>query len=33
VIGVRIGLLSETGRLESQGDVRKWRFSEVRLKS
>jgi hypothetical protein len=31
VIGVRIRLLSETGRLESQGDVRKWRFSEVRL--
>jgi hypothetical protein len=31
VIGARIRLLSETGRLESQGDVRKWRFSEVRL--
>jgi Protein of unknown function len=31
VIGVRIRLLTETGRLESQGDVRKWRFSEVRL--
>ena len=31
VIGVRIRLLSETGRLESQGDVRKWGLSEVRL--
>jgi hypothetical protein len=31
VIGVRIRFLSETDRLESQGDVRKWRFSEVRL--
>ena len=31
VIGIRIRLLTETGRLESQGDVRKWRFSEVRL--
>jgi hypothetical protein len=33
MIGVRIRFLSETGRLESQGDVRKWRFSEVRLRS
>ena len=31
VIGVRIRFLSEADRLESQGDVRKWRFSEVRL--
>jgi uncharacterized protein DUF3658 len=31
VIGIRIRLLTETGRLENQGDVRYWRFSEVRL--
>ena len=33
VIAVRVRFLSETGRLDSQGDLCKWRFSEVRLKS
>ena len=33
VLGLRILDLAETDRLESQGDVRKWRHSEVRLKS
>jgi hypothetical protein len=27
----RIVALAESGRLECQGDLRKWRFSEVRL--
>jgi hypothetical protein len=32
MVGARIQELDETRRLESQGDLRKWRFSEVRLK-
>jgi hypothetical protein len=31
VLGVRILALVEAGRIESEGDVRKWRFSEIRL--
>ena len=31
IFGVRIQALAEAGRLESDGDVRVWRFSEVRL--
>jgi uncharacterized protein DUF3658 len=31
VLGVRLQALAEAGRLESQGDLRKWRYSEVRL--
>ena len=31
VLGVRIQALAEADRLESEGDLRKWRFSEVRL--
>jgi hypothetical protein len=31
-IAARIQLLAEDGPLESQGDLRKWRHSEVRLK-
>jgi Protein of unknown function len=31
VVGVRLQALAEAGRLESQGDLRKWRYSEVRL--
>ena len=31
VVGVRIQALAEADRLEGQGDLRKWRFSEVRL--
>lgn len=30
-IGARIIWLDEQGRIESQGDLRKWRFSEIRL--
>jgi hypothetical protein len=33
VLGVRLQALAEAGRLESQGDLRKWRYSEVRLNS
>jgi hypothetical protein len=33
VLGARILALVEAGRIESEGDVRKWRFSGVRLKS
>jgi hypothetical protein len=33
MLGVRIQALDEANKLESQGDLRKWRFSEVRLKS
>jgi hypothetical protein len=33
VLGLRILDLAETDRLKSQGGVRKWRHSEVRLKS
>jgi hypothetical protein len=31
VLGARILALAEGGRLEGEGDLRKWRFSEVRL--
>jgi hypothetical protein len=31
VVGVRIRALAEAGRLEGEGDLRKWRYSEVRL--
>ncbi len=31
VVGVRIRALAEADRLEGEGDLRKWRFSEVRL--
>jgi hypothetical protein len=31
VVGVRIQALAEAARLESQGDLRKWRYSELRL--
>jgi hypothetical protein len=31
VVGVRILALAEADRLEGEGDLRKWRFSEVRL--
>jgi hypothetical protein len=33
MFAARIQVLVEVGRLESQGDVRKWRHSEVRLKA
>ena len=32
VLGARILALAEARRIESEGDVRMWRFSEVRLK-
>jgi Protein of unknown function len=31
MVGVRIRALAEAGRLEGDGDLRKWRYSEVRL--
>jgi hypothetical protein len=31
MVGVRIRALAEAGRLEGEGDLRKWRYSEVRL--
>ena len=31
VVGVRIRALADAGRLEGEGDLRKWRYSEVRL--
>ena len=33
MLGVRIQVLDEADQIDSQGDLRKWRFSEVRLKS
>jgi Protein of unknown function len=30
--GARVVALAEAGRIEAKGDIRKWRFSEVRLK-
>lgn len=30
-IGARIEVLVENGRLEAQGDITRWRFSEIRL--
>ena len=32
MVAARLKALSEAGQIESQGDLRKWRFSEVRLK-
>ena len=32
IIGARIQALAEADRIESAGDLRKWRYSEVRLK-
>jgi hypothetical protein len=32
IIGARIQALVEADRIESAGDLRKWRYSEVRLK-
>jgi Protein of unknown function len=32
VLAARIQVLAESGRIENVGDLRKWRFSEVRLK-
>lgn len=31
IIGARIRALAEADRIESAGDLRKWRYSEVRL--
>ncbi|MDE5456820.1 hypothetical protein GWE18_29135 [Bradyrhizobium sp. CSA112] len=33
IIAARIEALAEAGCIENQGDVRKWRHSEIRLKS
>lgn len=30
-LGERIAALVESGRLEGEGDIRKWRHSEIRL--
>jgi hypothetical protein len=32
MFGARAVALAEAGRIEAQGDIRKWRFSEARLK-
>jgi hypothetical protein len=32
ILGARLGALAETDRIEGAGDLRKWRYSEVRLK-
>ena len=32
ILGARIGALAESDRIDSAGDLRKWRHSEVRLK-
>jgi phosphotransacetylase len=32
IFGARIGALAEADRIEGAGDLRKWRYSEVRLK-
>jgi Protein of unknown function len=32
IIANRIAQLVEKGRLESQGDISQWRFSEIRIK-
>jgi hypothetical protein len=32
VLGARIQVLAEAGHIESFGDLRMWRFSEVRLR-
>jgi hypothetical protein len=31
-LAARIQVLTDSGRIEGVGDLRKWRFSEVRLK-
>jgi hypothetical protein len=31
ILGARLGALAETDRIEGAGDLRKWRYSEVRL--
>jgi Protein of unknown function len=33
ILAARIQALAEAGRIEAVGDLRKWRFSEIRLKS
>ena len=33
MLGARLVALAETNRIDSAGDQRKWRYSEVRLKS
>ena len=32
ILGARIGALAESDRIDSAGDLRKWRHSEVQLK-
>jgi hypothetical protein len=32
ILGARIAALAESDRIDSAGDLRKWRHSEVRLK-
>jgi hypothetical protein len=32
IVGVRLAALADFDRIESAGDLRKWRYSEVRLK-
>jgi hypothetical protein len=32
-VNQRLSILIESGKLEAQGDIRKWRFSEVRQPS
>jgi hypothetical protein len=32
ILGARLGALAEADRIDSAGDLRKWRHSEVRLK-
>ena len=32
IVGARLAALADSDRIESAGDQRKWRYSEVRLK-
>src|SRR5512140_196031 len=32
IVGARLAALADSGRIEGAGDLRKWRYSEVRLK-
>ena len=32
MLGARLGALAEADRIDSAGDIRRWRHSEVRLK-
>jgi hypothetical protein len=32
IVGTRLAALVDSGRIEGAGDLRKWRYSEVRLK-